>query len=352
VLTPPGVPIPGGNGGNSGVSAVVPSFYATGAPFDFLHLGFGVTAPFGLETHYEDSWVGRYNAIESQLRSVNLEPVVAVKPFSWLSIGAGAQFQYVTTKLTQAIDFGSILAGLGAPGAAPFGADGKVELQADDWGYGFTAGALAEPLAGTRIGVAYRSWINHDLNGNADFEGVPAPLQASPLFQDQHANATLSTPDSVDISFTQDIGQRWAVMADALWTNWSRFDELRVKFDLPGVPDAVTKESWNDSWFFTLGTQFRPIDPLALRIGVAYDQSPVRDKFRTARLPDQDRYWLAAGASYAFTHWLDTAIAYTHVFVREADIDESTATGPLVHRLRGSYDSAVDIVSAQLNLRF
>jgi long-chain fatty acid transport protein len=351
-LSPFGVPIPGGDGGDGGKDAFVPAFYVTGAPLHFLHLGLGVNSPFGLSTDYDDDWVGRYHALDSSLRTFDIQPAVAVKPVPWLSLGASARFQYADAELTQAIDFGSVLAGLGAPGAVPFGADGKAELQASDWGFGYAVGALVEPIAGTRLGVAFRSKIDQDMNGNVDFEQVPAPLAVNAAFQDQHALADITTPESVDLSIHQEIGARWAVMADAQWTNWSRFDELRVKFDIDGVPDAVTEESWHDAWFFTLGTEFRPLEALALRAGVAYDEAPIRNEHRTARLPDQDRFWLALGASYAFTQWLSADLGYAHIFVREADIREEVATGPLVHRIDGSYDSAVDLVSLQLNLKY
>jgi long-chain fatty acid transport protein len=351
-LTPFGLPIPGGDGGNAGKNALVPAFYATAAPIDRLHFGLGVNAPFGLSTEYEDDWVGRYNAIESTLRTYDINPVVALELTPWLSIGAGARFQYADAKLTQAIDFGSILAGLGVPGATPFGSDGNVELEADDWGYGYAVGVLVEPFQGTRLGLAYRSHIDQQLSGDADFKDVPLPLQALPVFQDQHANAGLSTPDSVDLSIYHEIDDRWAVMGDAQWTNWSRFGELRVDFDDAGVPDSVTKESWQDGWFFALGAQYKLLEPLTLRAGVAYDQTPVQDAHRTARLPDADRYWLALGGTYVFTRWLSVDLGYAHIFVRNADIDESVATGAITHQLDGRYDSAVDIVSLQLNLRF
>jgi long-chain fatty acid transport protein len=234
----------------------------------------------------------------------------------------------------------------------PFGSDGEVKLRANDWGVGFTAGVLIEPIPGTRAGLSYRSYIDQELEGDASFKGVPSPLQASPIFQSQNASANVTTPDSVDLSLYQEITDRWAVMGDVQWTNWSRFDELRVDFARAGVPDDVTEERWDDSWFFALGTQYEPLDRMTLRAGVAYDQTPVRDEFRTARLPDQDRYWITAGASYAFNQWISADLGYAHIFVRDADIDENVAAGPLTYQLHGQYDSAVDIVSLQVNLKF
>jgi long-chain fatty acid transport protein len=125
-----------------------------------------------------------------------------------------------------------------------------------------------------------------------------------------------------------------------------------VDFDDAGVPDSVTKESWQDGWFFALGAQYQLMEPLTLRAGVAYDQTPVQDAHRTARLPDEDRYWLALGGSYVFNRWLSADLGYAHIFVRNADINESVATGAITHQLNGRYDSAVDIVSLQFNLKF
>ena len=352
VLTPPGLTIPGGEGGDAGDDALVPAVYLTAAPNDFLHFGLGVNAPFGLSTKYDDHWVGRYHAIESALETTNINPVVAVKPISWLSFGAGLQIQYIDAKLTRAIDFGSILAGSGVPGAVPFGSDGEVELNADDWGVGFTAGVLVEPIQGTRLGLSYRSYIDQELDGDAKFKSVPLPLQAIAVFQNQNASAEVTTPDSIDLSVYHEINDRWAVMGDVQWTNWSHFDELRVEFDKAGVPDDVTEERWHDSWFFALGTQYKLLDPLTLRAGVAYDQTPIRDKYRTARLPGEDRYWIATGASYAFNDWLSADLGYAHLFLRDADINENVATGPVTHQLNGQYDAAVDIVSLQVNVKF
>src|SRR5262249_46573226 len=86
VLAPLGLPISGGSGGDAGEDALVPAFYVTAAPNDLLHLGLSVNAPFGLSNEYSKDWVGRYHAIESTLETTNINPVVAVKPISWLSL--------------------------------------------------------------------------------------------------------------------------------------------------------------------------------------------------------------------------------------------------------------------------
>jgi len=167
------------------------------------------------------------------------------------------------------------------------------------------------------------------------------------------ASADLDTPESLGVSLSQQVTNRLSLSGTVEWTNWSRFDELRVKFD-SGAPDAVTPENWNDTYFFSLGADYKLTDKFTVRGGVAYDQSPVSDKFRTARLPDEDRYWIAIGGTYAVTDAISIDAGYTHIFVKDASINEGfnvTPTGSVTGTLHGDYDEGIDIFGIQVNIR-
>ncbi len=73
-----------------------------------LRFALGVNAPFGLETDYNDGWVGRYHALQTQLSTLNVNPTIAFEPIPGLSFGAGLQLQYADAKLSNAVDFGTI----------------------------------------------------------------------------------------------------------------------------------------------------------------------------------------------------------------------------------------------------
>ena len=167
---------------------------------DRVRLGLGVTSPFGLQTTYSDDWVGRYDAQESKLETVNLNPTVAVRVTNWLSVGAGFQAQHAYGKLTQAVDFGTIGAGLGLP-VTPGGDDGGARLSGNSWGYGYDLGVLVEPVKGTRFGLAYRSEIDNQLEGDASFSddpaGVAAAAQAATgAFSNTNGKVDVKTPAS------------------------------------------------------------------------------------------------------------------------------------------------------------
>lgn len=346
-----GTPITGTDtAGDVVENAVVPAFYATLEPVPGWHLGLGINSPFGLGTSYSDNWVGRYHAIDSSLHTVNINPALAWRPTPWLSLGAGLQVQRVDARLTNAIDFGTIGAVNGFP-VTPAGDDGRAELQGDDWGVGYDLGIIVEPRPGTRIGLSYRSAIDQTLRGRVDYNldqaGVGAFLRSTQgLFTNGNATAKLETPATVSFGAYQALSERWAVMADLAWTDWSVFDELRVKFDNPAQPDNVTEERWTDSWFAALGATWKATDTVTFRAGVAYDKSPVTDANRSPRVPDSDRYWVAAGASYAPRAWISFDLALTHIFMPNASVDQTTGGTDNTFRgnLNARYDNSIDII--------
>jgi long-chain fatty acid transport protein len=342
------IPLTGGNGGGAGATAFIPNLYYAMDIASNLKFGVGINAPFGLKTHYDAGWVGRYHALTSELATVNVNPSLAYKINDVVSIGAGINALYADARLSNAVDFG--LLALGPAGSQRF--DGRAEVEGDDWGYGYNVGALFTVTPNTRVGVAYRSKITIELDGDAQFS-VPALLapgfSALGLFRDTPATAQTDLPDFASLSVFHQLNPTWGIMADVTWTNWSRFDELRVEFDNPVQPDAVTPQNWDDSYKLAIGVIYQPSDALKFRTGVAYDETPVPDRFRTPRIPDEDRLWVSFGMQYKISPNGALDLGYTHIFVDDPEIDlTSLAAG----NLRGSYDSSVNLFSVQLSHGF
>jgi long-chain fatty acid transport protein len=342
-----------------GENVVVPAFYAALPLPAGLRAGLGVNVPFGLETNYSRGWVGRYHGVKSELVTLNVNPALAWRPVDWLSAGVGFQAQYADGTLTSAVDFGTIGAVSGIPGSVPGGQDGFARTEGDDWAYGWNAGAIVEPLAGTRLGVAYRSEIEHTLRGDADFSGDAAGIAdiirgSTSAFTDTDADLSVTTPASLSFGVHQDLTERVAVMAEAQWTDWSVFDQLTIKFDNPAQPDSVTEEEWRDTWFFALGTTFRATDELTLRAGVAYDQTPVKDKFRTPRIPDGDRYWLSLGAGWRPLAWLDIDAAFTYIDLEDTHVRLAASDTGSTFRgnLDADYRSYIILLGLSARMRF
>lgn len=314
--------IGGGNGGDAGGLALVPNAYFAFRLTPDVHLGIGMNAPFGLKTEYDSTWKGRTQAIKSELKTININPSIAWNASQSFSIGAGLNIQYAEATLSN-------LAG----GA------GVATVRGDDYGWGYNLGALWTLGDATRIGLAYRSEVEYTLEGTVGFSVLGA------LNGPVTADATL--PASASLSLFHKLNDRVDVLADVSWMGWRSFDELRI-VRASGALLSLTPENWKDSYRYSLGMNYRVDSNWLLRGGVAFDQTPVRDAFRTARIPDEDRTWLALGAQYRLSPASRLEFGYAHLFVKDANLNK-TENGVT---LTGTYDAAVDILSAQFTHSF
>lgn len=352
----------GGNGGDAGEVGVVPNFYFTQQINDEFTFGIGFNAPFGLVTDYDNGWVGRYHALRSEVKTVNINPSLAYKVNDKLSVGGGINIQYFYAQLTNAIDFGTIDAlpaiagGFGGIfGLTPQASDGKVKVSGDDWGIGFNLGALLNATDHTRIGLTYRSQIEFNLKGKAVFN-VPTP--AIPAATGQFVNGTvgssITVPDSISASVHHQINSQWAVMADYTWTNWSKLEEIRFTFANPLQPDGVTTTAWRDTNRVAVGASFTPNSMWTFRTGLAFDESPIKNAAaRTPRVPGEDRTWITLGTSYKHGKNMSIDLSYAHLFITDPKIRKAAAGEDAVRgALIGNYDADVDIFGGQATLAF
>jgi len=350
---------------DGGYNAIVPNFYWVREIDESMKFGLGVNAPFGLATKYNDDWVGRYHAVVSDLKTLNFNPSLGYRVNDRLSVGGGLDILLADVDLSSAIDFGAIcVASLGPAacaglGATPQMADGFVEFQADnfdDLALGFNFGLMYEITNRTRLGISYRSEIEIDVSGDADFK-VPSStafVMSSNLFIDSGVSAVVNLPQSLSFSLAHESG-KITYLADITWTGWSSFDELRIKYENPDQPDSVTTEDWEDTFRYSFGIDYQYTDQMILRTGIAYDETPIPSpKRRTARLPGNDRTWLSFGVSYLYSQQLTFDFGYSHLFVDKARIENTfeSSVPTLAATLDGEYDGAVDILSAQLNWKY
>jgi long-chain fatty acid transport protein len=348
-----GQPLTGGNGGDGGTLGLVPNLYYVQGLMDRVKIGLTINAPFGLATKYSKDWKGRYHGVESDLSVIGISPSVAVEVLpELLSLGASVNIEYADAKLTNAIDFGTILM---AGGTTPQTMDGFADLKGDDWAVGYSLGLLCTVTPDTRIGISYRSKVDHKLSGNVDFE-VPATARGmldamgmADYFVDTHATARMTLPETLSCGIYQRLGEHFALMGDVAWTNWRRFRELVVQFDSGQAPSS-TEEYWEDTMAYRLGINYFASPKLTVRAGTAYDEGAVKTEYRTPRIPDNDRIWLTLGVSYAFTDDLRIDLGYAHLFINDGKSDLTTE--PAAGYLLGKYESSIDILSIEGSLFF
>ena len=356
-----GTPITGSDGNNLIEPGYVPAGYLSYELDPELTLGLAITAPYGFTTTEEPGWIGRYHALTSKVQSVDINPMVSYAPTDWISFGAGFRAMYFKARLSNAIDFGTIGASASVPGAVPgsYAQDGSVDLEGDDWAFGYTLGVLFEPQDGTKFGIGYRSRMHVNVTGEADFQtGGPVGTTIAGVtgqFQDTGGQAEITLPDTISFGASHDVDDKLTLSAQAAFTRWSSFDELIVQFDNPAQADNLTVEDWSDSWFVSVGGSYDVTDQLQLRLGGAFDQSASRKaEDRTPRIPDSNRWWLSTGAGYELMPGMELNVAYTRIFAPSNTTDlHATDPGNTVRgNLYGRWDSHANLFNVGLDYAF
>ena len=290
------------NGRKHGVP--VPNMYMVHQIKDDMWFGLGITVPFGMATEYDNNWAAADKGMNAEVKVFDINPNVAFKLTDTLSFGAGVSLQYVTAQFeqrTKVNDFASM----------------RVRLNADGWAWGGNLGFMWQPTETVRVGLAYRSQVNHKADGYLKTD------RETPLgidhFQSNDGHAEMSAPHVITLTGTWKATEDLRLSALARWTNWSSFDKLPISGSSLGeaTRSAMSKHdavyNWKDSWLFTVGADYDINDEFTVRGGVGYEISPVDDdKYRSATIPDTDRLWLSMGATWHASKNLqsDFGIAY------------------------------------------
>jgi long-chain fatty acid transport protein len=328
----PGRPL-GGSGGDAGGNSVVPNVYFAMDVAPNWKVGVGVSVPFGLKTEYASDWMGRFQAIKSEISTLNINPSVSYKLNETVSLGFGLNYQSIDAEFTNALNLG---------GAAEETADIKAK---DSSGWGANLGAMFQVAPDTRLGVSYRSSIKYHLTGTATFSSA-VPVASTNVSTD------IKMPDSASIALQHRLNPGWTLLGDITWTGWSKIQELKIVNDATGAPLSTTHEGFKNTWRVGVGAVHRYDDAWSIKMGVAYDQTPVNDTDRTARLPDNNRLWLSVGGQFKVSKDGTLDFGLAHLFIKDAPINQSQASTAGGGQLVGTYKGSVNILGAQFAYRF
>ncbi|HRO62802.1 outer membrane protein transport protein [Thermomonas sp.] len=373
----PNATLTGGNGGDPGDPTLVPNMSAVFpiASIDGLYLGASVGAPFGLKTDYAPGWVGRYRALSSEVKTVDLTLSAAYKVNDMFSIGVGLIYERAEATLSKSIDFGTAIcaqaaAGLPAPNTGnvmltcfnpgwalyplyhPQSADGSLTVKGSDTDFGFLVGLQITPNEQFALGLSYRSRIHQKLQGTLDFNGVPAILGADPRFVDGPGGAKLVTPELITLSARYAFTDNFRMMLDIQHTGWNSLQDVTIVRN-SGTVVGSEDFSWSGSTFVSLGGEYDFSDTFTLRFGVGSDETPTNDVTRTPRLPDNDRMVYALGASWHVSENLSLDAAYQRIEIKTPKIalpvdlpHSNTST------LYGSFGGHANLFGLSMQYRF
>ncbi|MHB1427142.1 MAG: OmpP1/FadL family transporter [Rhodocyclaceae bacterium] len=343
-------PLPTGNGGNAGGLALLPHGYWAMGVTPNLSVGVGVGPTFGNTTEYDFDFVGRNAGYFFEMKQININPSIAYKVSEKLSLGFGINIAHNESHFKQGV---SLVDPTGiTTGGIPFPANNFLDVKGDDWAVGYNFGAMFQLSPSTRVGIAYRSELKFELEGKQEYAAQNA------LLRNQDIKAILKTPANLSMAVSQKLNDKWEMLGDLTWTDWSVVDTLYLQNKDTGAALHKLPYNFKDTWRIGFGANYLYSDKVKVRFGIAHDKSPVKSAAdRTMTLPDADRTWLSIGAKYSLTSKSSLDVGYTHIFFADAQTARAVTTGypgpeTLRQTIRGDIDTSVDILSVQYNHNF
>lgn len=270
--------------------------------------GVNAYSNFATNTDFSDSlsW-SEYGGL-TDVESVNIGVSASYRLNEQWSFGAGIDIIYGTGKLTR-------IAGTDMSVVAP--GTVLVDADADGFGVGFNLGTVFELDENNRFGLSYRYSPEIEADGSVEYSG------------DKDSNGTLymPLPNMAEFSGYHRIKETpFALHYSIQYTGWSCFDKLDAKIN--GMTTTLNDYNWQDAWHYAIGGTYYLDNQWTLRAGYMYDTS-AQDETTSVSVPDSDRQWFSAGATYEIDQQSNIDIGLTYLIGQDVQADEVTDAGPL-----------------------
>ncbi len=197
---------------------------------------------------------------------------------------------------------------------------------------------LVQATYTTRVGLTYHSKVKYNLQGHTEVTkgtNVPSSLLNNGRYD---ASLKIDTPESWDLSVTQDLSEAWKLYAGATWTRWNRLKDISVNNEgvsplssgilAPQLVGTIKEEqNWQDTWAYAMGTSYRVSKQWVLRTGLTFDQSPTNNTDRSPRIPTGDRTIFSIGAGYDVMPNLTIDVVYAYLKEESVEVNRANALG-------------------------
>lgn len=329
-------------------SAVIPALFYVQPLNDKWSAGIGVFANFGLSTDFDSDYNALHYGDRAEITSLGINPTIAYQVSDELSVGLGVTASFVEAELGSAVSnvISGTLDGLRQAGApipqVPAGAS-LAQMEGDDWGYSWNIGVLWKPTSSTNIGLSYRSETKLEVSGDLSSQVIASANQSGTV--------DLDLPAVAELAVSQQITDALSIQASANWFGWSSFDVLEADL-ADGSVFPIAEEHFENNWKLSLGATYELSDVWTVRAGYAYDEGAAVTEHRTLNIPDTDRQWFSAGATYTMDESTTIDFSILKVYGREVSLSESRSVGPIRSDLNASQSSNATILSAQVNYAF
>ena len=325
-------------------AAFVPASYFIQPLNDQWAWGIGLFSNYGLSTEYSETFPAGAGAGNTELVTFNINPNIAYRVNEHFSVGAGINAVYGAAELNR---YAGLLGPLTPPNqGGPLATDTRLaHLKGDTWGFGWNVGTLYEVNENHRFALTYRSQV--DMSFDGDFQGATSRNRTV------DGNLKLDLPAQAEFAGYHRLSPQFAVHYSVNWTDWSAFQELKATSSQCAGGVCLQKdEKFKDSTRYSIGSTWYINPAWEARMGFAYDNTPIEADYRSLSIPDSDRVWYSAGATYHINTDMSVDFGMAYLDGKEVDVNEGLRSHSDSLRWKGTSHGNAFLASAQFNMKF
>lgn len=291
--------------------------------YDNLAAGISLTTPYGNSLKWPKAWKGAHLIQDISLKSYVLQPTISYKILDNLSIGVGLQLALGKVTLSRALlPVGSLVPILGPDyeDVVPVSAtlDGKAKVRV-----GYNIGVMYDVCDKVTLGLSYRSRIRMKVKeGTAELdyasEKIKTMLDATgqiPPLDKGTFHAQLPLPSNTTLGVSYRPTDRWEVALDLQFVGWQAYDSLNVVFNekILQIEDIKAEKDYKNTMIYRVGAQYMATERCDVRMGIYYDQSPIRKHNYNPETPGMGKLGFSTGLSFEPYQNLQIDFAFLYI---------------------------------------
>lgn len=322
---------------------------------DKLFAGISVNTPYGSGLNWGRDWAGNKLIQEISMRAFSIQPTIAYKVCDKLSLGAGLMIATGNFSMNKALMVNGDLGGLKNTQLSDQSALASMALSGSSkLGYGFNLGVLYDVTPELTIGISYRSemsvkvddgksetiysnsgseaitnaigYLNTVIAGMADDNvekntkiairnGLVAAQGKIAAVNNKTVEAELPLPSNITVGASYKFSPKFTLAADFQYIGWSTYDTLQINLVELGAA-GVTKmnKNYKNSFAVRIGGAYEACDYATVRLGFAYDRTPVDTDWYSPETPGANKYIATAGASANLSKAFSIDLGLQYVF--------------------------------------
>ncbi|WP_391089537.1 outer membrane protein transport protein [Vibrio sp. NH-UV-68] len=310
-------------------TSVIPNFYIVHPVNDKFAVGLGAYSNFGTTNEFDSNWgAGSGTLFTSGGNPVQVVPgadafggVTNVSTMNFLlagsyrindqwSIGGGLDVIYGEGELKRQSTMNIVEVPNTPTGLT--NTQQLMDIDASAWTVGFNLGTVYEMDENNRFGFSYHYSPEKEVGGTVSYSG-----------DSNIGDLIIPLPDMAEFSGYHRIeNTAFAVHYSVQWIGWSSFDRLATTNGT-----EIKQYKWKDTFHYAIGGTYYINQSWEARIGYMFDEG-VQDELTSVSVPDSDRQWFSAGATYHINKDQVLDVGFTYLVGKDTQVNDTIGTAP------------------------